>query len=320
MTWTRRKFFGAGAAVAGLTAAGGSWWLRVSKHRSARMLRQLLHDARRSVAPAPLRPRPATWPTNGITVCWLGHSTVLINFYGVRILTDPVFSTWIGVNMGLATLGPKRYVAPALTFAQLPPVDVVLLSHAHRDHLDLPSLERFPSSTFAVTARATRDLLAATPLRRAISLGWADQTTFKCGSGDLRIEAFEVKHWGRRWPSEQERGYNGYLLTREGRTLLFAGDTAYTTLFAKLRPRGPFDLAIMPIAAYNPWIRNHCTPEEAVTMADLAGARFIVPVHHQTFKLSDEPLGEPLARLQAALRTDPARLALGQIGQSLTLP
>jgi len=267
-----------------------------------------------------MQPAPQSWPGDAVTVGWLGHATVLINFHGVTILTDPVFSTRVGLDVGLWTLGPKRYVAPALTYKQLPPVDVVLLSHAHRDHLDLPSLARFPSSTFAVTARATRDLLAATPLRRAISLGWGERATFTGRRGDLHIEAFEVKHWGRRWPSEQDRGYNGYLLTREGRRLLFAGDTAYTTLFARLRPRGPYDLAIMPIAAYNPWIRNHCTPEEAVMMADMAGARFIVPVHHQTFKLSEEPLAEPLARLETALRSEPARLALRQIGQSFTLP
>jgi L-ascorbate metabolism protein UlaG (beta-lactamase superfamily) len=280
----------------------------------------MLKDCRRAVRPAPQQPAPGAWPRSAVTVAWLGHASVLINFHGVTILTDPVFSTRVGLDVGVWTLGPKRYVAPALAYKQLPPVDVVLLSHAHRDHLDLPSLRRFRSSTQAVTPRATRDLLESTPLSRAISLGWGDQTTVKCASGELGIAAFEVKHWGGRWPSEQVRGYNGYVLTREGRALLFAGDTAYTSLFGKLRPRGPYDLAIMPIAAYDPWIRNHCTPEEAVTMADMAGARFIVPVHHQTFKLSEEPMEEPLVRLEAALKGEPARLALRQIGESFTLP
>ena len=135
--------------------------------------------------------------------------------------------------------------------------------------------------------------------------------TFKNTKGALQIEAVEVKHWGRRWPSNVARGYNGYVLRREGRALLFAGDTALTPRFAELRSRGPFEVAIMPIGAYRPWIRNHCSPEEAFEMANAARARFIVPVHHQTFRLSDEPLEEPSQRLTAAIEREPERLALG---------
>lgn len=319
MKWPRRKFLTAAAVVTGVTVAGGSAWACASDRRSARWMRQMVKDARRAVAPAPVKPNPASWPANKITACWLGHATVLINFYGLHVLTDPVFSQRVGIGIGVGTLGPKRFIAPALQYAELPPVDVVLLSHAHMDHLDLPSLRRFPSSTYAVTARVTRDVLAPTPLRQAVELGWGESTWFKCAKGDLRIEAFEVKHWGRRWPSELARGYNGYVLTREGRSLIFGGDTAYTPRFAELRPRGPFELAIMPIAAYNPWIRNHCTPEQAMEMVEKAGARCLVPVHHRTFKLSDEPLEEPLARLEAALRTTPDRLALRQVGESFTV-
>jgi len=85
-----------------------------------------------------------------------------------------------------------------------------------------------------------------------------------------------------------------------------------------MRSRGPFDAAILPIGAYNPWIWHHCTPEEAVEMANLAGARYIVPVHHQTFRLSNEPMTEPIQRLQAAL--EPERLALSKIGETFVCP
>jgi len=319
MRLTRRRFLGAAAATATLAVAGGGFWVRSSQKRAARLFRQLVNDARRRVPVAPLRPDPGQWPANAITVSWLGHATVLIDFYGLRILTDPVFGTRIGLSLGVGTMGPKRYVAPALSLAELPPIDVVLLSHAHMDHMDLPSINRFPAGTRAATARTTSDLLAGTPLRKAIELDWGESTLFKTDNGDLEVEAFEVKHWGRRWPNSLDRGYNGYLLSREGRSIVFGGDTAYTPLFERLRPRGPHAFAIMPIAAYNPWIRNHCTPEEAVVMAEKAGARHIVPVHHQTFRLSDEPMDEPIARLREALLHEQDRLALQEVGGSFTV-
>ncbi len=129
-----------------------------------------------------------------------------------------------------------------------------------------------------------------------------------------------MKHWGARKQRDTYRGYNGYLLERKGRRIIFAGDTAMTDSFAELRRHGEVDLAIMSIGAYNPWIRSHCTPEQAVEMADTAGARFIMPVHHQTFRLSFEPLREPIERFQAALRDQPERIALREIGETFVLP
>jgi L-ascorbate metabolism protein UlaG (beta-lactamase superfamily) len=226
----------------------------------------------------------------------------------------------VGVSLGFATVGPKRFVAPALKMNELPPIDVVLLSHAHMDHMDLPSLRRFPKSTFTITAQATQDVMAGTGLKRITELAWNEQTTFRNSQGELSVEAVEVKHWGQRWPSEKSRGYNGYILRREGKTLLFAGDTALTPAVGQLRSRGPFELAIMPIGAYEPWIWNHCTPEQALEMANRTGARYIVPVHHQTFKLSNEPRNEPIERLEAALATEPERLALRRIGETFYCP
>ena len=260
------------------------------------------------------------WSDHEITICWIGHATVLINFLGVKILTDPAFGDHVGVSFGLGTIGPKRYFAPALRLKELPPIDVVLLSHAHMDHMDLFSLRHLPAKTFTVTARVTSDVLGGTGLQQVTELGWGDRATFHGANGDLQIEAFQVKHWGQRWPSELVRGYNGYLLRREGRALLFGGDTAETPLFADLRSRGPFEAAIMPIGAYDPWIWNHCNPEQAVELANLAGARYIVPVHHQTFRLSNERMREPIERLEAALHEEPERIALRRIGEQFVCP
>ena len=151
-------------------------------------------------------------------------------------------------------------------------------------------------------------------------MGWGQRTTLSFKRGELEIIGLEVKHWGQRWPRDIERGYNGYVLKREGKAILFAGDTALTPLFKDHRTHGPFETAIMPIGAYNPWIWNHCSPEQALQMAEWAGARHILPVHHQTFRLSDEPMNEPILRLEEALEKEKGRLALRRVGETFFCP
>lgn len=304
----------------GSALGGATWWVAKSRQRAARWVRRLAADARRRILPAPAKPDPLHWSDNQVTLSWLGHTTVLINFYGIRILTDPALGNRVGVSLGIGTAGPKRYIAPALPVRELPPIDVLLLSHAHMDHMDLPTLRHLEPNTFTLTAKTTQDVLQATRLKRITEIRWNERVTFTSAKGDLEMQAVEVKHWGARWPSEQPRGYNGYILRREGRSLLFAGDTALTPAFGQLSSKGPFDLAIMPIGAYRPWIWNHCTPEQALEMANKAHARYILPVHHQTFRLSDEPMSEPIERLEAALQREPERLALRRIGETFVCP
>jgi len=134
------------------------------------------------------------------------------------------------------------------------------------------------------------------------------------------VRAFPVNHWGARMQTDLHRGYNGYVIERHKRRVIFAGDTAFTNHFSDLRDDRPYDLAIMGIGAYDPWIRSHCTPEQAIAMANAAGARFIMPVHHQTFKLSFEPFREPIERFTAALANQPERIALRAIGETFVLP
>ncbi len=269
--------------------------------REWRFLKIIADDTKRRIPPAPLKPHPKSWPDDRVTAAWVGHSTVLINFYGVNILTDPVLGARVGIHVaGPLVLGMKRYVAPALTFRELPPIDLILLSHAHMDHFDMRTLRRFDRRPLVVTAHGTGDLLRCTRLGKHVTeLAWGEATTLKfsrstaasaVGHGEIDVEAFEVRHWGARMRTDDHRGYNGYILRRGGRALLFGGDTSYTTKFSQLRGHGGersgglYDLAIMPIGAYDPWINSHCTPEQAVEMADMAGARYVLPVHHQTFQ------------------------------------
>jgi len=298
--------------------------------RSSRVRRWLGHlwrewtiESWRPIATAFAKPEPSKWNDSRVTAAWIGHATVLVNFFGIKILTDPVLFPRIGIRLPGFTIGPKRLTAPALVFHELPGIDIVLLSHAHFDHFDLRTLHCFDESTSVVTAPHTRDLLRWTRLRDITELRWGERKTLKTArrtAGDIDIIAFRVNHWGARKQRDTHRGYNGYLMERNERRIIFAGDTALTNSFADLREDGPIDLAIMSIGAYNPWIRSHCTPEQAIEMANAAGAQFIVPVHHQTFRLSFEPLREPIDRFEAALKRTPERIALREIGETFVLP
>jgi L-ascorbate metabolism protein UlaG (beta-lactamase superfamily) len=284
-----------------------------------RFLRQRFSEFGQQIAAAPHTPNPGRWSNHAITLAWLGHATVLINFYGVRILTDPVLFRRIGVHVGLGTLGPLRLVSSALPAASLPDLDLVLVTHAHFDHLDRPSLRAVGGRPAAVMAAGTADLLPRRRYRSVSELRWNETTRVSTSQGDIRVRAIEVRHWGARVGRDTWRGYTGFVLEREGRRLLITGDTAMTPVFRAHRRFGPFDAAVMPIGAYDPWIHAHCTPEQAVAMADDAGAHVIVPVHHQSFRLSREPFREPIERLQRALAREPERLALSEIGQTAVI-
>src|SRR5262249_37417981 len=159
----------------------------------------------------------------------------------------------VGADTFLGTIGAKRFIAPALKARQLPAIDLVLLSHAHMDHLDPATLRALPGAPRAVTAKATADLLAGTKLKDVRELAWNEKARVSTSHGDLEIQAFEVNHWGARWKVDNYRGYNGYVIAREGKKIIFGGDTAWTESFRSLRSQGPYELGIMPIGAYKPW-------------------------------------------------------------------
>ena len=269
----------------------------------------------RPIGSPSLHPDPRSWPDIGLHATWLGHSTVLLKVDGTTILTDPVFSDRIGLNFGPLTLGLKRLVATAAPLTQLPPIDLIVLSHAHMDHFDIPSLRMLENRrTSVVTAARTSDLLRPRLYREVREMHWEERA--RVGAVDIR--ALEVRHWGARMRTDTYRGYNGYLLEVGRYRILFAGDTAITPKFRAVRASKPVDVAIMPIGAYDPWIHAHCTPEQAWQMGNDAGAERFIPVHHQTFQLSREPLLEPIERFYAAAGSTPERVAIGRMGQEFS--
>ncbi len=316
MKKTRRSFL----AAAGLGMLVPKQVLAREESRGRPSILHLLRN-HETALPAE-RPDPAHWDDTQITAAWIGHTTVLLNFFGTRIITDPVFSERIGISLlGLFTLGPKRLVQPAMSIGDLPPLDLVLLSHAHMDHMDFPSLRRLPKSVPIVVAKNTKDLILDRGWKDIRELDWGEKTAV----GGLTIEALRVNHFGWRFPWDGDRSkgdpngrsFNGYLLSKNGKHIVFGGDTAYQEYFRVLAERNiPIECAIMPIGAYNPWIRAHASPEQAVAMANHMHAKAILPVHWGTFIMSSEPSGEPIVRLKSALGQHSPSLALERVGQT----
>src|SRR5579871_4122492 len=228
-------------------------------------------------APPSVRPTPAAWRPTDLDVAWLGHATVLLGLGGTMILTDPALFDRVGLQLGPVTLGPKRLFAPAFAPTDLPPLDAVLVTHAHMDSLDRPTLRALaPRTKLLVVPPRTRDLVDDLGFARVVELGWGERVT----AGGVTIEAFEVKHWGRRWPWDHWRGYGGFLLTKGGTTVLFAPDTAYTDLVARAGRRQPLDVAILGI----------------------------------------EPVGAAIARLLAAAGSEAGRVVIRRVGETWTQP
>ncbi len=256
---------------------------------------------------APLRPDLRDWKRHELAAVWIGHATILLRLGGRTILTDPVFSHRIGLGAGLVTLGPRRLIHPALSLRQLPPIDLILLSHAHFDHLDRPTLARLDRRTPVITAPQTADLIRDLGYRQVQELGWNQAFSL----GDLRITAQEVVHWGARTFFDRHRGFNSYLLETPTRRVFYAADTAYTERFADL---APVDLMVVGIGAYDPYIAAHANPEQAWAMTRHAQARHVLPMHHGTFRLSHEPMGEPIQRFVSAAGEEAGRIVIHRIG------
>lgn len=239
---------------------------------------------------------------------WIGHATVLLRIGGKTVLTDPVFSERIGMAIGGMTLGVARVRPAALDVGHLPRVDVVLLSHAHFDHFDKPSLRALAAGpargATVVTSQHTRRLLprgfgevTELPWRRSVDVG------------GVAVSALKPAHWGARTALDRHRRFNSYLIESATERVFFAGDSAATDEFDRI---GSTDLSIFGIGAYDPWEHAHATPEQVWRMyTGMHGGRAhgaILPMHHSTFVLGREPLDEPLKRLSAAAGADARRI------------
>jgi len=258
------------------------------------------------------KPDLTDWESRDFSAVWLGHATVLLRLAGKTILTDPVLSHRIGVGFGVMTVGPRRFVASALKAEELPKLDLILISHAHFDHLDRPTLARLRKSTPVITATKTRDLVRDLGFTNITELQWGECVRL----GGISLTAGEVKHWGARTFHDTYRGYNGYVIEDNNRRVLYAGDTAYRR-FGDL---GAIDLAIFGIGAYDPYIAAHATPEQVWQMFEQVRGRWLLPMHHSTFRLSHEPMEEPMQRMLRAAGHARDRVIIRRIGDQWTAP
>ena len=285
------------------------WLLRLADRMGRGRGRLRWIDRLNPPPPATHQPDFSRWAHSLLAAAWLGHATVLLRIGDKTVLTDPVFSNRIGIGLGMATGGPARYIAPPVRLKQLPKLDLILISHAHFDHLDRPTLARLPRDIPVITANSTSDLLRDLGYLSVKELAWGQSARV----GDLSILAHEVRHWGARTFLDSHRGYNSYVLSAVGKRVLYGGDSADYRGFADV---APVDLAIVGIGAYNPYIRAHATPEQAWAMAMDAQARFVLPIHHSTFRLSHEPMDEPIARMLATAGDRSGDVVIREVGQS----
>src|SRR5438093_1157192 len=223
-----------------------------------------------------------------VAVTWIGHASFLVQFTDLNVLIDPNFANWLFLL--------KRIKRSGLKIQHLPPIDLVLLTHAHFDHFHKPSLRRLPHPKIAVMPWGMGDLAYGLGFERLIELEWWESFS----RGNWKVTLTPCKHWGARLLRDDHRGYGGFVLEHEGRRIYHAGDSAYFDGFKQIGTRLHPEIALLPIGAYYPEsFRNvHMGPDEAVKVFRDLSAQWMVPMHYGTFKLSFEHIDEPPRWLQ----------------------
>ena len=254
----------------------------------------------------PLRQPPALDGAAAV-VTFIGHATFLIQTAAGNILTDPMYSERAGP---FNPFGPRRVRQPAVAFDDLPPIALVLLSHNHYDHCDLPTLAMLArrDDPIVVTPLGNGGLVRSTGVRRVEELDWWEESR----TGILPITLTPAHHFSARTPFDRNRAlWGGFVIGAGGTRIYVAGDTAYAPFFPRVRARlGPFDLALLPIGAYEPrWFMRavHMDPAEAVQAHLDLGSPESIAMHFGTFQLTTEGIDEPLRALDQARRVNNVR-------------
>jgi L-ascorbate metabolism protein UlaG (beta-lactamase superfamily) len=218
-----------------------------------------------------------------VAITWIGHASFLIQFNDLNILVDPNFANWLFLL--------KRIKRAGLKLTDLPPIDLVLLSHAHFDHFHKPTLRRLPDPGIGVMPWGMGDLARDVGFRRIIELEWWE--TFSHGEWSVTLTPGE--HWGARTLHDHHRGYGGFVLEHQGRSIYHAGDSAYFDGFKEIGKRLAPQIALLPIGAYYPdsFRRVHMGPDEAVQAFKDLRAAWMVPMHYGSFRLAFEDMDEP---------------------------
>jgi len=273
--------------------------------------------------PSPPGPRPPDRVEGAaLRVTFVNHATVLLQTEGLNLLTDPVWSRRVSP---VSFTGPQRHRAPGIRFEDLPPIDAILLSHNHYDHLDMPTLRRLATEhdPAVFCPLGVAPLVRRCGLREVQELDWWQTSMWR----DRGIHCVPAQHFSARTPFDRNRTlWCGWVLEAERGNLYFAGDTGFGNFFEEIGGRfAPIRLALLPIGAYEPeWFMGpvHMTPEQAVEARALAGAAMAVGIHFGTFSLADDGEADPPARLRSALagRDDRERFWILREGEGRQIP
>jgi L-ascorbate metabolism protein UlaG (beta-lactamase superfamily) len=270
--------------------------LNITIRKKAKQFSTLVrHSAITPRTGQPSRPVLARQGQMGVT--FIGHSGFFIQIGGQNLVIDPNYAKWIFVL--------KRLRRPGVRVRDLPPIDIVLVSHAHFDHLHRPSLRSIARHTRRLGGRApilivpehVSDLVSDLGFRQIFEMKWWQEFN----QDGVSITHTPSKHWGARIIHDMHRGFGGYVIKSSKHSIYHSGDTAYFDGFAEIGQRLQPELAMLPIGAYNPpSFRNvHTNPEDAVQAFRDMNARWMVPMHYGTFRLSHEPMDEPLQFLES---------------------
>jgi L-ascorbate metabolism protein UlaG (beta-lactamase superfamily) len=243
---------------------------------------------------------PERVPADELGVTFIGHSSFLLQIGGKNILIDPVLSKRLIVL--------RRLRRPGVAAEQMPPIDLVLVTHAHMDHLDIASLRHVIRNTVRLAGRTpdvvvpngVEDLVSHLRFARVHRMEWWQRLHLK----GLEITMTPCRHWGARMFNDTHRGYGGYVIEGGGHSVYHSGDTAYFSGFVEIGRRLNPQVALLPIGAYFPdsYRAVHTSPEEAIQAFRDLGAESMVPMHFGTFRLGREPMHEPVERLRAEAR------------------
>lgn len=225
-----------------------------------------------------------------VELVWIGHASFLVRSRGFNALIDPVWAKWFGPI--------KRARDPGIALSDLPPIDLVLVSHAHFDHLcrkTLQKLRRGDRAQTVIVPEGVGSIVDRIGFDQVLELGDWDAVEFR----DAKITMTPARHWGARYLHDTHRGFGGFVIESDGHCLYHSGDSSYFEGFQEIGKRFDVETAILPIGAYEtPSGRDvHMNPDEAVQAFIDLSANWFVPMHHATFPLGNEGMAEPLERL-----------------------